>query len=87
MLDSSIRHACEGRHSGERGRAWIPASAGMTTERRGGLHHVSCLRRQASKGNGEGLDPRLRGNDDGEVLLVATRVIPAKAGIQVRMGI
>ena len=35
---------------------------------------------------GSSLDSRLRGNDNGQVPLVATRVIPAQAGIQVRPG-
>jgi len=68
------------------GKAWIPASAGMTTERRGGLLHVSCLRRQAFGGEGEGLDSRLRGHDNREAQRLTSRVMPAEAGIQVQQG-
>jgi len=46
-------------------RTWIPAFAGMTTKRPRFWQPASCLRRQASRGDGEDLDPRLRGNDDG----------------------
>ncbi len=67
------RHAFEGRLPEEMRRTWIPASAGMTTQRLRGYRHASCLRRQASRGDEEGLDSRLHGNDDG----VNARYIPA----------